>query len=322
MSEKMAVVLLQLGGPNSPEAVEPFLYNLFLDPDIIDFPLATLAREPLARLISKRRSDKVIEKYKEIGGKSPILELTNQQAAELEKELCRDLNVKVFIAMRYWHPLTDTVVRELVKERFDKVILLPLYPQYSKTTTGSSLNEWHRWCSALGLSEENQETIHFFFDHPLYIEALVDRINHALQQFDDVNGLHLVFSAHGVPMSVIRSGDPYRDHVEKTVALVIEKGKWNCAHSLCYQSKVGPAKWLRPSLNETIGTFGQQGVRNVLVIPIAFVTDHIETLHEIDIEAREFAEKVGISRFELMPGLNAHPKFIAALADLVRSELR
>jgi ferrochelatase len=317
MSQKIAVVLFQLGGPDSLEAVEPFLYNLFLDPDIIDFPLASLAREPLARYISTRRSRKVAEKYKEIGGKSPILELTQQQAHALEKELQKTVDAKVFIAMRYWHPLTDSVVRELVKSHFDHIVLLPLYPQYSKTTTGSSLNEWNRWCSSLGLNHTSQEIIYHFYDHPLYVESLIDRINESLTKFIDRQSVTLVFSAHGVPASVIRSGDPYKDHVEKTVELVLKKGGWNLPHVLCYQSKVGPAKWLHPSLDESIHQLGRSGAKNALAIPIAFVSDHIETLHEINIEARGLAASVGISRFEMMVGLNDHPKFIQALADLV-----
>ena len=318
---KVAVVLFQLGGPDSLEAVEPFLYNLFLDPDIIDFPLARLAREPLAHYIATRRSKKVAEKYGEIGGKSPILELTRQQAQALEQELRKDFDATVFIAMRYWHPLTESAVRQVLMGRFDHIVLLPLYPQYSKTTTGSSLNEWNRWCSALGLNQVPQECIHFFYDHPLYIEVLVDTINQTLERFNNNQHPTLLFSAHGVPMSVVRSGDPYKDQIEMTVEQVRKRGGWNFPHVLCYQSKVGPAKWLRPSLDETIGDLGMRGVKNLLVVPVAFVSDHIETLHEIDIEARKFAKKVGVEHFEMTPGLNAHPKFIRALADLVKKQV-
>jgi len=318
MGEKIAVVLFQLGGPDSLEAVEPFLYNLFLDPDIIDFPFASLAREPLARYISSRRSRKVAEKYKEIGGRSPILDLTRQQARALEQELRTSMNATVFIAMRYWHPMTDAVVRELIRHHPERIILLPLYPQYSRTTTGSSIHEWNRWSSSLGLDAVPQEIIHHFYDHPLYIEAVADRINQAMDKFTDRRDCVLVFSAHGVPISIIRSGDPYKDHVEKTVSLVMQRGGWNVQHHLCYQSKVGPAKWLKPSLEETIRELGRRGTPNVVVVPIAFVSDHIETLHEINIEARELAHRVGIAQFEMVQGLNDHPIFIQALADLVR----
>ena len=320
MNDSIAVVLFQLGGPDSAEAVEPFLYNLFLDPDIIDFPLARLTREPLARLISSRRSRNVVEKYKEIGGKSPILELTQQQAAVLEKELQNDLNAKVYIAMRYWHPMTEATVRQVQRDNPRRIVLLPLYPQYSRTTTGSSLNEWNRWCSALGLDTTEQRIVYQFHDHPLDIQSLIERINETLESHwtRARARVTLVFSAHGVPMSVIRSGDPYRDHIEKTVELVMKEGGWENQHTVCYQSKVGPAKWLRPSLVETIALLGQEEKRDILVVPVSFVTDHIETLHEIDIEAREFAAKVGVTNFVMTPGLNTHPAFIRALGDLVR----
>lgn len=320
--DKIAVVLFQLGGPDSLEAVEPFLYNLFLDPDIIDFPFASLAREPLARYISSRRSKKVAEKYKEIGGRSPIRELTQQQARALEQELQQSINAKVFIAMRYWHPMTDAVVRELMRDWYERIILLPLYPQYSKTTTGSSINEWKRWSSALGLDSVPQEIVYHFYNHPLYIDAVVDRINETLGKFHDQSECVLVFSAHGVPMNVVRSGDPYKEHVEKTVELVLQRGGWRIPHRLCYQSKVGPAKWLKPSLDETIRELGHSGTRKVIVVPIAFVSDHIETLHEINIEARELAGKVGIEQFEMTAGLNDHSTFIHALADLVEKAVR
>jgi len=320
MKGRVAVVLFQLGGPDSPEAVEPFLYNLFLDPDIIDFPFARLAREPLARFISSRRSRTVADKYREIGGKSPILELTQQQAAALEQELRPDLDAKVYIAMRYWHPMTEATVRQVLQDKPDRVVLLPLYPQYSKTTTGSSLNEWNRWSSALGLDAIPQKAIYQFHNHPLYVESLADRIGESLDTHWSRAKARvvLVFSAHGVPMSVVRSGDPYRDHIEETVELVMKRGGWENQHTVCYQSKVGPAKWLRPSLNETITLLAHEGKRDALIIPVAFVSDHIETLHEINIEAREFAHKVGITNFSMSSGLNSHPTFIRALAELVR----
>lgn len=322
--EKIAVVLFQLGGPDSLEAVQPFLTNLFLDPDIIDFPMAGIARVPLARYIASRRTKKVLEKYREIGGKSPISELSQQQAKALEAELRSDTDATVFVAMRYWHPMTEAVVRQLMKEQYDRIVLLPLYPQHSKTTTGSSLNEWTRWCSKLGMNRVPQNVVDHFYDHRLYIDAVIARVNQTLKKFPDVPQEHptLLFSAHGIPMSVIQSGDPYENQIKKTVELVLNRGSWNLPHTLCFQSKVGPGRWLRPSLDETIRTLGKQGIKNVLVIPIAFVSDHIETLHEIDIEARELAEKVGITHFAMMPGLNSHPKFIQALADLVRTQLK
>jgi ferrochelatase len=316
---RIAVVLMQLGGPDSLEAVEPFLYNLFVDPDIIDFPFARFAREPLARLISSRRSRKVRHRYAEIGGKSPILELTTLQARKMEAELCKSVDAKAYVAMRYWHPLTEETIKEIQREKFDKIILLPMYPQYSKTTSGSSLNEWDRKTSAVGLNSIPAHVIEHFHDYPFYVEAVVEKINEALARFVNARDgdIFLLFSAHGVPQSIIDSGDPYQVHVEETVKLVMERGRWKSPHLLCWQSKVGPSVWLKPYLHKTIPQLADQGVRNVLVIPIAFVTDHIETLHEIDIEAREQAMRLGITQFETMPALNDSPTFIKGLAELV-----
>lgn len=318
-SKKTAVVLFQLGGPDSTEAVEPFLFNLFMDPDIIDFPLASLVRKPLARYVARKRSHHVAAHYGEIGGKSPILDLTNAQAEALERALKPRLNAKVFVAMRYWHPLTEAAVRQVKVGNFDEVILLPLYPQCSITTSGSSLNEWHRQCGSVGLTGVSEKLVHQYYNHPRYIEAMVENINKALGEFrgQDPQSVHMLFSAHGVPVSIIQRGDPYQRHIEETVRLVVEKGGWKHPHILCYQSKVGPARWLEPSLTGTISDLATRGVRNMVVVPVAFVTEHIETLHEINIEEREGAEKLGVEKFVMMPALNDHPKFIEALADEV-----
>ncbi len=316
--KKIGVVLFQLGGPDSPAAVEPFLYNLFSDPDIIDFPFARIARQPLARLISSARSKKVREHYALIGGASPIGEYTRRQAIALEAELRKAVDARVFIAMRYWHPLIEETVRELKQESFDELVLLPLYPQYSKTTTGSSLNEWNRRYRSDGV---RLRVIPQFFDYEPYIDTVADLVGHSLSKFEDQNGVHLVFSAHGVPVSVIEGGDPYQAQIESTVNLVLKRGGWSLPHTLCYQSKVGASRWLRPSLGETLDTLGKKGTKKVLAIPIAFVSDHVETLCEIDIEARHQAQRVGIEQFEMMPGLNDTPKFIQALSSLVLNSM-
>lgn len=317
-SEKLAVVLFQLGGPDSLEAVEPFLYNLFCDPDIIDFPGAFLARKALARYISSRRSKKVAAHYAEIGGKSPIVDLTKAQAAALERALGPD--ARVFVAMRYWRPFTQDVIAELGKGRYDKIVLLPLYPQFSKATTISSMKEWNRQCAALGFSGTPTSSVCCYHNHPLYIEGIVDNINAAYAKFShlDPREVDLVFSAHGVPVSLIKEGDPYKMHIEETVRLTLEAGKWTSPHRLCFQSKVGPAEWLKPSLDDAVRELAAAGRKHLLVIPVAFVTEHIETLHEINIETREEAGRLGIEQFEMMPALNDHPKFIACLVDLVR----
>jgi ferrochelatase len=325
---RVGVVLFQLGGPDSLDAIEPFLYNLFCDPDIIDFPFARLAREPLARLISSRRAGKVRKHYAEIGGKSPIGDVTGRQARALQAELNRSVAARVVVAMRYWHPLTDAAIGELTAFDPDEIVLLPLYPQYSCTTTGSSLNEWQRRYPL-----KQAATVHVvreFHTEPLYLDALIERIEQGLERFRRSNGhaarapsdVELLFSAHSVPVSVIHRGDPYQVQIEATVKAVMQRGRWPNPHSLCYQSRSGPGQWLRPFINENLQEIAARGSGRVLVVPIAFVSDHVETLHEINIEAREMAEKLGILQFETMEGLNDSPRFITALADLVLRQVR
>jgi protoporphyrin/coproporphyrin ferrochelatase len=317
---KIGVVLFQLGGPDSLDAIEPFLYNLFCDPDIIDFPFARIARQPLARLIATTRAKKVAHHYAEIGGASPLLRYTRRQAEALQAELRRDLDARVTIAMRYWHPFTAEAITDLERFQPEELVLLPLYPQFSRTTTQSSLNEWNRrfrqngWRPRIHIVRE-------FYEDPDYIEAVVQAINECLA--GDINraDLDMVFSAHSVPMSVIEAGDPYQRQIERTVELVWQKGAWPGRRHICYQSKVGASKWLQPSMHATIKKLAAEGSRHVLVVPISFVSDHVETLHEIDIEHREQARELGIEDYRMMPGLNDHPRFIRALAKIVRNSM-
>jgi ferrochelatase len=225
-------------------------------------------------------------------------------------------------AMRYWKPLTEDAVATIKKSnRLDDLVLLPLYPHYSYATTLSSLKEWRRVYGepADALPER---TVEHFFDHPLYIQALVTNIGKCLRQFPDSSRIHLVFSAHGLPMSLVENGDPYPRHIAETVRLVCESGaqkfsNWPRTHLLCFQSKVGPAKWLEPSFVGTLHKLGHEGVKEMLVVPISFVTEHIETLHEINIEGRADAKKAGIERFRMMPAVGDSPLFIECLKQLV-----
>jgi len=322
ISRRVGVVLFQLGGPDSLAAVEPFLYNLFCDPDIIDFPFSRLGRRALARLISKTRAKKAAQHYAAIGG-SPIRRFTEQQARALEARLGRDgVDARCVVAMRYWHPFTAEAIAQLLYTRqdaeLDQVVLLPLYPQYSSTTTGSSLNEWRRqWKGAVPTS-----CVEAFYRNPQYIAAVVDRIDEALARFPHPPSVPLVFSAHGVPVSVIEKGDPYQRHIEETVGLVMEQGGWSNDHRLCYQSKVGASRWLEPSLHQTLRQVASEKRREVCIIPISFVSDHVETLGEIDHHARQEARLLGIERFEMTRGLNDSPKFIQALAALVLAAIK
>ncbi|HET7208256.1 MAG TPA: ferrochelatase [Terriglobales bacterium] len=313
-TRRIGVVLFQLGGPDTLEAIEPFLYNLFCDPDIIDFPFARIGRKPLAKLISTTRAKRVQHHYSVIGGGSPIRRFTEQQARALESALeDAGLDAFCFVAMRYWHPFTEEAIAQLRAARCDEVVLLPLYPQYSSTTTGSSLNEWNR----LFRGDMPVYCVETFYRNELYIKALVEKVEEALLRFPDRERAELVFSAHSVPVSVVEKGDPYQRQIEETVELVMQRGGWNNHHQLCYQSKVGASKWLQPSLHSTLRRLSEQDTKDVCVVPISFVSDHVETLGEIDHEAREAAKSLGIERFVMSAGLNDSPTFIAALADIV-----
>jgi ferrochelatase len=313
-SRRVGVVLFQLGGPDTLEAIEPFLYNLFCDPDIIDFPFARIGRKPLAKLISATRARKVQHHYATIGGGSPIRKFTERQARTLEAELGNlGLDARCFVAMRYWHPFTGEAIEQLRKAECDEVVLLPLYPQYSSTTTGSSLNEWRRlFCDDIPVHRVER-----FFRHETYLDAVVEKVEEALGRFPVPERAEIVFSAHSVPLAVIEKGDPYQRETEETVELLMQRGGWPNRHRLCYQSKVGASKWLQPSLRRTLHDLAAERVGQVCVVPVAFVSDHVETLGEIDHEARELAARLGIRQFEMSAGLNDSPTFIRALGRLV-----
>lgn len=323
MNKKIGVVLLNLGGPDSPEAVEPFLYNLFSDPDIIDFPLAFLFRKRLAKIISTRRAPGVVKQYEEIGGRSPIGELTKQQADLLEAELGRrGVDARVYIAMRYWRPFTSDALEAIERDGVERIVLLPLYPHYSKATTLSSVKEWETQVAQRGIKVE-ADLVESYFDHPTYIDALIERASQGLDRFPEErrDRVNILFSAHGTPMKLVRQGDPYSHHIAKTVAAVMSRGGFTQPHHLCYQSKVGPMKWLEPSTPDTVHKLAAEGVEDMLLVPVAFASDHLETLFELGIEYRRQAKEAGIRQYEVTEGLNDSPTFIAALADLVSHKI-
>lgn len=314
MTEKTAVLLLQMGGPDSMEAIQPFLYNLFSDRDIIKIGPA-LVQPLIARYISRKRAKKVAVYYRRIGGKSPLREITEQQAVELEKVL--GSGYRCFTAMRYWKPDTAEALAEIKREGIKRVIALSLYPHYSRATTGSSFKELERVRSRTKAGFQ-QVNITQYFNHPLYIAALAEKIEQALAGFADRSSVQLVFSAHGLPQSFIDSGDPYLEHIQSTVRLVMEQFG-GISHHLAFQSRAGPVKWLEPSTEDKIRELAVSGVKNVLMVPISFVSDHIETLYEIDIQYREDALAQGISDFRRVGSLNTSALFIQCLAELVTS---
>jgi protoporphyrin/coproporphyrin ferrochelatase len=320
--KSVGIVLFQLGGPDSLENVRPFLENLFLDPDIIPMGPLGFLRKPLAKWIAKKRAVPVAGRYAMIGRRSPIAVLTERQRVRLVEAVSPYLDAVAVTAMRYWHPLTEEAAATLRQlTAIEEIILLPLYPHFSYATTLSSLKEWNRVWGRVE-SGPPQKTVSQFHSHPLYIQALVRRIGSMLRQFPDSSRIHLVFSAHGLPMSLVEKGDPYPKQIEQTVRLTCELGArqypgWPKTHLLCYQSRVGPAKWLEPPFVGTLERLGHEGVKEMLVVPISFVTEHIETLHEINIDGRADAKKYGIERFRMMPAVGDSPLFIAALRDLV-----
>jgi protoporphyrin/coproporphyrin ferrochelatase len=317
-TRRVGIVLFQLGGPDTLEAIEPFLYNLFCDPDIIDFPFARVGRKPLAKLISATRSRKVQHHYATIGGGSPIRANTERQARALEAALRdRGIDAYCFVAMRYWHPFTSEAIEQLRAADCDEVVLLPLYPQYSSTTTGSSLNEWNR----LFDGKIPTHSVEAFYQDSDYLDAFAEKVNVALARFPNPERPEIVFSAHSVPLAVIEKGDPYQRQIEETVRLLRACGGWTNSHRLCYQSKVGASRWLQPSLHQTLKGLAAEKVREVCVVPIAFVSDHVETLGEIDHEARHRAHQLGITQFEMSAGLNDSAKFIQALSHIVQRVL-
>jgi len=320
--KRVGVVLFQLGGPDSLDAVEPFLKNLFLDPDIIPMGPLGFLRGPLARYIAKKRAVPVAGRYAMIGRRSPIAILTERQRVKLTAALAPYVDPVVVIAMRYWMPFTENAVKALKAGRsLDELVLLPLYPHYSYATTLSSMKEWRRvYGNPSGGPPEH--VIESFYSHPSYIEAVVKKIGVCLRQFPDSSRIYLLFSAHGLPMSLVEKGDPYPKQIAETVRLVCESGAkqyagWPKTHLLCYQSRVGPSRWLQPPFLGTMERLGHEGAKEMLVVPISFVTEHIETLHEINIDGRIDAKKWGIERFRMMPAVGDSALFIAALQDVV-----
>jgi len=315
MSERAAVVLCNLGGPDSLESVRPFLFNLFSDPDIFRLPLGFITQRPFASLVAWRRAPSAAKGYAAIGGKSPILDFTNAQAAELGRELGEGFDVHV--CMRYWHPLTGEVVATLKKKGYARVILLPLYPQYSITTTGSSYHEFQRQCQRLNY-HPSVTLIRQWYDQPDYQAAIVEMLRAEVQKFPDPDTRHieLLFSAHGLPRKIVDQGDPYERQIRATYDALCAQLGWPHI-TLCYQSRVGPLEWLRPYTDDVIREKAAAGVRQMLVYPIAFVSDHVETLFELGVTYAEIARERGITHYRVTPALNSHPRFIQALKSLV-----
>ena len=326
-AKKTAIVLFNLGGPDQLSSVKPFLFNLFHDPAIISVPQPL--RWFLAKLISSRREKTAQEIYAEIGNKSPIVENTQAQAVALENLLNGDSasglgDVRCFIAMRYWHPFADEAARKIKDWGAEQVILLPLYPQFSTTTTGSSNKDWRRAAAKAGLSLPTR-LVCCYPKEEGFVAAVADKIQTRMADLSDgqLSNLRILFSAHGLPKKVIEKGDPYQEQVETTVASVVnymaEKGigKNPLDYQICYQSRVGPLEWIGPSTEDEIARAGKDQVP-LMVVPIAFVSEHSETLVELDIEYGELAAEKGVKTYLRVPTVDDHPDFIRGLGRLVQ----
>ena len=310
---KKAVILFNLGGPDKLESVEPFLFNLFNDPAMISIP--TIFRYLLAKFISKRRVSISKNIYKKIGNKSPILELTKNQAKNLENNLSKKGDYKCFVVMRYWHPRAFDVIKKVKEYNPEEIILLPLYPQFSALTSGSSINEWNDLCRKKNYKVKTK-TICCYPTESNFIASHVSLIKKTTEDVEN-NNFKLIFSAHGLPESKIKKGDPYQRHVEETVKEIMSKlNNKNINHVISYQSRVGPMKWIGPSTNEEIIKHSKEK-KGIVIVPVAFVSEHSETLMELDIEYKKLAEENGCSFYKRVPTLGVEANFIKGLEELV-----
>ena len=309
---KIAIILFNLGGPDSLEAVQPFLRNLFSDPAIISLP--AWLRLPLARFIASRRTPKALGIYEKIGGGSPIVGQTEAQARALEEALGREHEWRGYVCMRYWHPMTERVVESVRRFAPDRIVLLPLYPQYSTTTTASSFNAWKKAATFKVPTVE----IESYHTEPGFIRASIELVKQGLADAGD-GSVRVLFSAHGLPEKVIRKGDPYQRQIEETASAIAEHldgADW----SVCYQSRVGPLKWIGPSTESEIRRAAADK-KNIVLYPLSFVSEHSETLVELDIDYRHLAEQAGVAKYVRVPAVGTHPQFIHGLANLVRAAL-
>ena len=313
---RKAVILFNLGGPDKLDSVEPFLFNLFNDPEILSIP--SIFRYPLAKFISKRRAPIAKNIYKEIGNKSPILELTEEQAMSLEKSLSTEGDYKYFVVMRCWNPRANEVIKKVKNFNPEEIILLPLYPQFSAATSGSSINEWSDLCKKENYNVKTK-IICCYPTESNFLQSHVNLIKKILKNIDNKN-FKLLFSAHGLPEIKIKKGDPYQWQVEETVKSIMSKlTDKNLDYTITYQSRVGPLKWIGPSTDEEIIKYSKEK-KGIVIVPVAFVSEHSETLVELDIEYKKLAEENGCSFYKRVPALGVEEYFIKGLKDLVLRE--
>ncbi len=313
MSPKTAVVLLNLGAPSDLKSVRPYLFNFFMDPAIIRAPHPI--RFLVACMISLFRGAKTKAIYEKLGGKSPLLDNTLAQAKLLEKEL--GSNYKVFTCMRYWHPRAKNVVQDVKKSGAEEIFLLPLYPQFSTTTTDSSIKEWDYYADKAGLKKAKRACCYPLDD--TFIDAHVALLKPFIEKHQNAK-TKILFSAHGLPQDIIDDGDPYQWQIEQGVKRIMEKLDTNLESIICYQSKVGPKKWLEPSAESIIEQCGKNK-ENVILVPIAFTAEHSETLVELDDDYKKLAHESGVPLYDRVPALGTHPLYIQTLPTITRQHM-
>jgi protoporphyrin/coproporphyrin ferrochelatase len=316
---RVGVLLLNLGGPEQLSDVRPFLYNLFSDPEIIRLPFRWL-QKPLAWLISTSRASKSQENYRQIGGGSPLRRITEEQGNALQKVL-RDqgMDATVYIGMRYWNPFTEEAIAQIKQDGVEDLVVLPLYPQFSISTSGSSFRILEDlWKEDPELQKINYTVIPSWYDRPGYVESMADLVRQELDHCTNPHEATVFFSAHGVPVSYVKeAGDPYQTEIENCTALIMKALNRPNPHVLAYQSRVGPIEWLQPYTEDELVALGEKGTEELVVVPVSFISEHIETLQEIDMEYREIALEAGIKQFRRAPALNTYPKFINDLGNMV-----
>ena len=314
---RTAVIAYNLGGPDRPEAVRPFLFNLFNDPLILRQPAPI--RWLLAKLISSRRAPVAAEIYGKIGGRSPILELTQAQARALESAL-GDPAIRVFVAMRYWHPFAEECAAEVKAFAPERIVLLPLYPQFSTSTTESFLRVWKTAAQAAGLGVPTT-TLCCYPAEQGFVAAVAALIRPAIERAAPWGAVRVLFSAHGLPKKFVTAGDPYQSQVEGTVAAIVAKlGIEGLDHMTCYQSRVGPLEWIGPYTDAEVKRAGAEK-RAIVMVPVAFVSEHSETLVELDIEYSHLAKESGARAYVRVPAVGTHPDFVGGLAALTRQAI-
>ena len=319
---KLGVLLFNLGGPEALKDVKPFLYRLFSDPEIIRIKWTPL-RKLVAYMIATLRHRTSEGYYSQIGGGSPLRRLTEEQATALEAELkTRGKDVQTFVGMCTWHPFLAEAIERIQANNVENLVILPLFPQYSVTTTGSGFAALRRLIEARpSFKKLNIQWISSWPDQRTYIQAFAEAIERELARFTNPGKAHILFSAHSIPESYVKEGDPYLEQTKKTVELVMDALGRKNPYQLSFQSKIGPVKWLEPFTSDIITKLGKEGIEDVLVVPISFVSEHIETLYELDILFKKVAAEAGVKNFRRVPALNSDPTFIRALAEIVESTI-